>query len=369
MVNKSVAFLDLRVTDDVERRELLAAVDTVLQHGRIVMGPEVDALEAKLADACGRAFAVGVGSGTDAVFLGLKALGIGRGDEVITTALSWIATANAIFLTGATPVFADIQDDLNLDPLSIERVITSRTKAIVPVHYTGKVCNMTALADIAQKHNVAVVEDASQAFGAMHRGRMAGSFGTVACFSMNPMKVFAALGEAGFVVGDDPSLRERLVSLRYNGTINREICIDPSLNCRIDTVHAAMLLARMPRVQRNVEARRRNAKFYERELQGIVRIPQQTDGDYDVYYTYTIRTPRRDALKLYLESQGIETKIQHPLLMPDQPAYRKGALGSFPQASQIVKEVLSLPIHEKLTNADLLRIVSAVKQFFARTDL
>jgi dTDP-4-amino-4,6-dideoxygalactose transaminase len=360
-----IPFLDLRILDDEERRELLEAVDTVFRHGRLVMGPEVEELETQVARHCNRRYAVGVNSGTDALFLALKALGIGTGDEVITTSLSWIATANAIALTGATPVFADIRDDLNIDPGSIRRLITKRTKAILPVHYTGRICDMDELVRIADEHRIHLVEDAAQAFGARYRGKIAGEFGVVSCFSMNPMKVLAACGEAGMVLMDSKDLYERTVALRYNGTVNKETCIQPSLNGRLDTLQAAILLRRLPRVQSLIDKRRQIARWYDELLRGIVRVPEEADFEGGVYYTYTVQSDRRDELRAHLETRGIETKIQHPLLMPDQPAYRDGARGEFKNARKLQASVLCIPMHDKLTREDIEYVAEAVLTLFA----
>ncbi len=349
LMDKRVAFLDLRISDNAERAELLSAIDDVFRHGRIVLGPEVQELEQRVAAHCRRKYAVGVNSGTDALFLGLKSLGIGPGDEVITTALSWIATANAIALTGATPVFADIGNDLNICPESVRELVSAKTKAILPVHYTGKMCEMSALKDIAAANGLHLIEDASQSFDAEYQGRKAGGFGVLGCFSMNPMKVFAACGEAGIIVTDREDLYQRLISLRYNGTINREECVEVSLNGRLDTLQAAILLRRLDRVHALIEKRREIASWYAGQLQGVVDLPQETAGLRDVYYTYTIRCQRRNELKAFLESQGIETKIQHPILMPEQPAYRRAVRGEFPNARRLVSQILCLPVHEKLT--------------------
>lgn len=359
-----VSFLDLRISDVEEKRELLLAVESVFDHGRIVLGPEVQELEEKIASFCGRKYAISVNSGTDALWMGLKSLGIGSGDEVITTALSWVATANAISLTGAVPVFADIGDDLNMDPRSVTKLVTPRTKAIMPVHYTGKVCKMSELAKLAQEFDLPIIEDASQAFSAAYHGRMAGSFGKIACFSMNPMKIFAACGEAGMVLTDDPVLRDRLVSLRYNGTVNREECICPSLNGRLDTLQAAILLRRLPRVEQIVNKRREIASWYKELLSGIVDTPQESGGEFDVYYTYTIRAPRRDDLRQYLESRGIETKIQHPLLMPQQPAYLDMARGEYQNAERLLKRILCIPAHEKLSKDEVVYVASCIRDFY-----
>jgi len=363
-MEKKVPFLDLRITDDQERQDLLTATDNVFRHGRIVLGPEVQELESKIAARCGRKYAVGVNSGTDALYLGLKSLGIGAGDEIITTVLSWIATANAIVLTGATPVFADIRDDLNINPESVEKLITPSTKAIMPVHYTGKVCQMSALMRIAEDHGLLVIEDASQAFDARYQGRLAGSFGDIGCFSMNPMKVFAACGEAGMVVTDREDICEKLIALRYNGTVNREECIEVSLNGRLDTLQAAILLRRLGRVEEIIQKRRQIAAWYDAQLAGVVGIPVEAAGEEDVYYTYQIRATRRDELKAFLETRGIETKIQHPILMADQPAYRPFARGEFSNARRLVKEILCIPCHEKLTRVDVNYTARSIQEFY-----
>ncbi len=359
-----IPFLDLRITDNSERQELLTAIDTVFQHGRFIVGPEVAQFENEMAALCNRKFAVGVDSGTSALFLALKAIGAGPGDEVITTSLSWIATANAIALTGAKPVFADINDDLNIDPESVAQLITPRTRVILPVHYTGKICPIEPLLQVAHKHNLDVIEDASQAFGARHCDCPAGSFGRIACFSMNPMKIFAACGEAGVIVTDEPEIYDRLLALRYNGTVNKETCLEPSLNARLDTIQAAVLLRRLRYVEQIVNKRRQIASWYNDLLAGLVRTPVERDNDYDVYYTYTIQADRRDELKQFLESRGVETKIQHPILMPDQPAYRHKTRGVFPNAQKLIKRILSIPAHEKLTRTDVEHVADCFRRFY-----
>lgn len=367
-MEKKVPFLDLRILDEREREDILSAVENVFRHGRIVLGPEVQELENEIARRCGRKYGIGVNSGTDALFLGLKSLGIGPGDEVITTVLSWIATANAIALNGATPVFADINDDLNIDPASVRKLVTRRTRAIMPVHYTGKVCQMTALMQIAAEHGLLVVEDASQAFDAKQQGRMAGSFGDLACFSMNPMKVFAACGEAGMAVTDREEVYEKMISLRYNGTVNREECIEVSLNGRLDTLQAAILLQRIDRVEEIIRKRREIAGWYDERLAGLVGIPKQEAGEEDVYYTYQIRANRRDELKTFLEARGVETKIQHPYLMADQPAYRHLVNNNdFPNARRLIKQILCIPVHEKLTRDDVEYVAARIREFYEST--
>ena len=360
-----VRYLDLSVRDVALRGELLEAVENVFQHGRVILGPEVEELERKLADYCGRRCAVGVSSGTDALYLALRALDIGSGDEVITTPLSWIATVNAIVLAGATPVFVDIGLDQNINAELIPGAITSRTKAIVPVHYTGLMCDMEKIAGLAADYGLYVVEDAAQAFGARRQGKPAGSAGTIACFSMNSMKILHSYGEAGAVLTDDEETKEKIVALRYCGTVNREDCHHPSLNFRIQTLQAALLLVEMGRVDAIIERRREIARFYAEALDGLVECPREPSEARHVYYTYSVQADRRDELKEFVENRDIETKIHHPILMPHHTAYRGKFRGDIPVAEQLHKRILSIPNHEKMTDEEAEYVAANIREFYA----
>ena len=359
-----VRFLDLSVSDKGERHAILSAVETVLDHGRVVLGPEVQEFERRIADLCGRRHGVGVGSGTDALLLGLKSLGIGSGDEVITTPLSWLATGSAILLNGGTPVFCDIDETLNMDPATIEPLITSRTKAILSVHFTGRLARMPEILEIAKPHGILVVEDGAQAFGATVGNRPCGSFGDVACISFNAMKILGGLGDGGIVLCDDDEVAERVIMLRHSGVVDREYCLTLSHNCRLDTLQAAVLLKRLARYPTIIARRREIAQFYNQELAAIVGTPPLLSNYEDVFYTYTIRTPHRDALRDYLAGLGIETRIQHPILMSEQPAFQGLVRGKSPVAEKLVREILCLPAHEKLSVDDQRFVVGAVKDFF-----
>jgi dTDP-4-amino-4,6-dideoxygalactose transaminase len=360
-----VRFMDLRITDPGERRRLLEAFERMFDHGQFLHGPELFKFEKKFSRACGRRFAVGVGSGTQALYLALRGAGVGKGDEVIMPALSWIATANAVAMTGARPVFCDINEDLNMDPRSAAELVGPRTRVLLPVHYTGKVAPMDDLMALAEARGLTVIEDAAQAYGAVRGGRVAGSFGLMGCFSLNPMKTFASLGEAGMIVFDDESLLDRLSHLRYNGMQNKLQLLEPSLNFRMDTLQAAVLLERMRTTTQVIRARRRLAKIYDRILRDVVELPVEADNEKDIYYTYTIRCDRRDELKEYLSGWGIETQVHHPLLMPAQPPYRlRGWEARVPAACRLVRQVLCLPLNEKLTEYEVKYVASAVRRFF-----
>lgn len=358
-----VRFLDLSVSDPEERRELLAAIGAVLDHGRLVLGPEVQEFEKRIADYCGRKYGVGVGSGTDALILGIKALGIGSQDEVITTPLSWLATGSAILLNGATAVFCDVDETLNMDPTTIEPLITPRTKAIVPVHFTGRLARMPEIRRIAQKHGLLVIEDGAQAFGASLNGKPCGAFGDMACISFNAMKNLGALGDAGIVLTDNAEVSDLLRQLRHSGVVDREHCVTLSHNCRLDTLQAAVLLKRLERYPHVLARRRTIARRYDMELHDIVKTLPRETGYEEAFYTYTIRTPRRDELRSDLSERGIETRIQHPVLMLDQPAFQGRIRGNAPQAARLVKEILCLPVHEKLTDDEQSFIINTVKHF------
>ena len=360
-----VPYRDLSIKDSILKEELLLAVENVLSHGRIILGPEVAEFERQISSFCKRRYAVGMNSGTDALYLSLRSLDIGPGDEVITTPLSWIATLNAITLTGATPVFVDIGDDLNINADLIESAITPKTKAILPVHFTGKICDMEKIIAIAYKHKLFVVEDAAQAFGARRDGIGAGSFGNIGAFSMNPMKVLCGYGEAGAVVTDDKDIYDKLISLRYAGTINKEDCHFPSLNGRLDTIQAAMLLVNLKYLKEKIKRTQEIAQKYTRSLKDIVICPQD-DGTSNVYYSYTIMTPRRDELKDYLESKGIETKIQHPILMPYHAAYKNRYQPKIPNAQRLVNQILCIPNEEILQTEQIDYVIAVIKEFFEK---
>lgn len=363
-----VAYRNLAVRDPELRRRLLDAVDGVLRHGRFILGPEHDAFENEMARYCGRRHGIGVNSGTDALYLALRALGVGPGDEVVTTSLSWIATANAIALTGAKPVFVDIGWDFNIDAGLIEAAITRVTKAIVPVHFTGQLCDIEAIQAIADRHGIAVIEDAAQAFGARKDGRPAGSFGRMSCFSMNPMKVFNGFGEAGLIATDDGALAEKLKILRYGGTVNRHDCQIPSLNGRLDTIQAAMLLVNLETLESKIAARRAIAKRYGERLGDVVRCPAEKPGHVHVFYAYSVLAERRDALMAFLAENGIETQIQHPIPMPFHTAYRDTSAGrvGIPVCEQVVAGILALPNQEDLTEAEQDYVSAKVREFYGK---
>jgi dTDP-4-amino-4,6-dideoxygalactose transaminase len=362
---KLVRFMDLSV-DAPARQKYLAAIDAVLTSGLIVNGPEIGHFERQVADYCGAFDAVGVGSGTAALYLALKCLDIGPGDEVILPSLSFVGTANAVAAVGAHPVFVDIGPDLLIDPSAVESVITSRTRAIMPVHFTGNVCDMDALLAISKERSIPILEDAAPAFGAIYRTRKAGTFGPLGCFSANPMKVLAGIGEAGFVVVQSAVHAARLRELRYHGMRNKELCTEISLNERLDTIQAAILSVRLEGIEQSLSRREAIARRYATHLSNIVEIPKVGSHVRHAWYHYIILCDRRDELGEALAAESIESRVYHPKLMTDHPVHMR-APSLFPVGRRVVDRILCIPMHEKLQNEDVDRVSEVIARFYAKS--
>jgi dTDP-4-amino-4,6-dideoxygalactose transaminase len=365
----TVPYVNLAGQHRALKAELLAAVETVLDRGQFVLGPAVNDFESRFAALCGVKFAIGVGNGTDAITLALRALHIGPGCEVITVPNSFVATASAIVMAGARPVFVDVADDLNIDSKLVERAITPRCRALLPVHLTGRSCDMTALNAIAARHGLHVIEDAAQAVMAEHRGGRVGSFGAAGCFSLHPLKTLNACGDGGVVTTNDPKLADRLSVLRNIGLRSRDDCEIWSGNSRLDSLQAALLLVKLKYVERWTEARRDNARLYWEALADVPRItppPVERQGDRAVYHTFVIQAERRDELKAFLLSRGIETSIHYPIPIHLQRAAADLGYppGSFPNAERQAGSVLSLPIYPELTDAQRTLVVESIRDFY-----
>lgn len=343
-----------------------AAVLAVLESGQLAQGPMVAAFEEKFASMCGVREAVAVSSGTTALILALLAHEIGPGDEVITTPFSFIATANAVLFVGATPVFVDVRaDDFNIDADLIEEKITPHTRAILPVHLYGYPCRMDRITEIAQRHGLAIIEDACQAHGASLNGRCVGGFGT-GCFSFYPTKNLTT-GEGGMITTNDPQIAVRARLLRDHGASTRYHHDILGYNWRMTDIAAALGLAQIAKLDTFTEARRANAAYLSAHLNGVIT-PIEARGYRHVYHQYTVRVPgdgSRDRLREHLHSHGVGSAVHYPLPIHQQPVYReRGYAVSLPVAEQLSREVLSLPVHPSLTQSDLDHICSAVNSFF-----
>jgi len=340
------------------------AIDRVLASGWYILGPEVAAFETEFAAACGAAHAVGVGTGTDAIALILRGLGIGPGDEVITTPLSAAYTALAVIMAGARPVFADIDPERHtLSAAAVEAAITPRTRAILPVHLYGQAADMTALMAVAERHHLAVVEDACQAHLATSEGRTVGTIGVAGAFSFYPTKNLGALGDGGAVVTNDASLAATLKRLRNGGQTSRYHHLEAGINSRLDEMQAAILRARLPRLAGWTAERRQLAARYRSGLTGAsIRVPRECDAGH-VYHLFVIRTARRAALQAHLADAGIETLVHYPVPIPRQPALVSQHPVDCPEGNLACDEVLSLPLHPGLAVADVDAVAASVCAF------
>jgi dTDP-4-amino-4,6-dideoxygalactose transaminase len=350
----NVPLLDLKAQYASIRDQVCAAVAEVLESQVCIMGPKVVDLEKKIAEISNCKFAVGVSSGTDAILCTLMSLDVGTGDEVITTPFTFFATAGCIARLGAKPVFVDIDPKTyNLDVTQLGNAITSRTRAILPVHLFGQMCDMTALSKIAAEHGIPVVEDAAQAISSSWRGQKAGSIGIAGCFSFFPSKNLGAAGDGGMVVTNDPTLFERLTMMRSHGAKPKYFHKLVGGNFRLDALQAAILLAKLPHLSAWSEARRAHAAYYDLRFEGTgVTTPWVHPDCVTIYNQYVIQVPNRGELIDYLKTRGVGTEIYYPLPLHLQDCfhYLGYTEGDFPVAEKAAKEVLALPIYPELTD-------------------
>jgi dTDP-4-amino-4,6-dideoxygalactose transaminase len=365
--NNHIPLVDLQAQYDGLRAEIDNAIQRVIDNSSFIMGPEVQDFEAAFARYLGVSEAVGVASGSAALQLALLACGIGPGDEVITTPHTFFATAEAISQVGATPVFADIQaDTYNLDPELVENAITSRTRAIIPVHLYGQTADMHEIMAVARRHRLKVIEDAAQAHGATHYGRRAGGIGDLACFSFFPSKNLGCYGDGGMVTTADPELAARVRRLRDHGRTGKYEHAEVGWAARLDGLQAAILGAKLPHLDECNDARRAAATRYNALLAGSdVIIPAERAYNCHVYYCYVIRTPKRDELFYELGARGIGAGIHYPIPLHLQPAYKPLGLlpGAFPVSEAAADSVLSLPMYPEITPEQQSVVASAIKAF------
>jgi dTDP-4-amino-4,6-dideoxygalactose transaminase len=341
-----------------------AAIDRVIASGWFVLGPEVEAFEREFAERSGARYAIGVGTGTDAITLILRALDIGPGDEVITSPLSAAYSALAIMMAGARPVFADIDPQrLTIDPQTVTAAITSRTRAILPVHLYGQPADMTALEAIASRHRLAIVEDACQAHLATCAGRPVGTIGVAGAFSFYPTKNLGALGDGGAVITNDTAIAERVRRLRNGGQTSRYHHLEAGANSRLDEIQAAILRARLPLLRHWTERRRTIAAHYRQHLRDrAVTVPPVFDGGH-VYHLFPVLSSNRAGLQEHLEQAGVETLIHYPVPIPRQPAIAAAQPAQCPITDRVCAEVLSLPLYPSLSDAAVAQVVEAAATF------
>jgi dTDP-4-amino-4,6-dideoxygalactose transaminase len=368
----TVPLLDLKAQYAPLRHDLLEAMTRVADSQRFIMGPEVEAFEREVAAVVDVEHAIGVSSGTDALIVALMALGIGPGDEVVTSPFSFFATAGSIVRVGATPVFADIDPTtFNLDIVAATRACTARTKALMPVHLFGQAADMSAVLALADEYKLGVIEDAAQAIGASDHGGLVGSIGNVGCFSFFPSKNVGAFGDAGLVTTNDAPLARKMRLLRNHGMEPKYFHAMVGGNFRLDAIQAAVLRVKLPHLASWTEGRRANAQRYRQMfatagLEGAVRLPAERPDRRHIYNQFVVRVPDRDALKAHLEREGVGTEIYYPVPFHLQACFAKLGYrkGDFPHAEQAAAEVLALPIYPELTTDQQQYVVDRIADFY-----
>jgi dTDP-4-amino-4,6-dideoxygalactose transaminase len=366
--------LDLKAQYRVIKPEVMSAIEAVCDEQGFVLGPRVSAFEEATAQYIGSRYAIGCASGSDALLLSLMAMGVKAGDEVITIPFTFFATASVISRLGAKPVFVDIQPDtFNIDPALIERAITPRTKAIIPVHLFGQCADMAAINEIAKRKKLYVIEDACQAIGAVQQEKRAGVLGDTGCFSFFPSKNLGGFGDGGLITTNDKALADSIAMLRVHGSQVRYLHEAVGINSRLDALQAAVLQVKLKYLDQWTEGRRRNAERY-RQLFGqakhaeCVVLPPTKPGNFHVYNQFTVRAPKRDELRAFLKEKGVGTEVYYPLPMHLQTCYRElgHQKGSFPLSEQAAEEVMSIPIYPELTEAQQGYVVETIAEFYRR---
>lgn len=363
----TIPMLDLRAQYRSLKFEIEEALHEIFESGHFVLGPNVEALEREIAEYHGVKYALGLASGTDALHFSLSALGIKEGDEVITTPFTFIATAETIAYVGAMPVFADIKKDtFNIDSLSVEKKITPRTKAIIPVHLFGQPADMDEIMQLAKKYNLKVIEDCAQAFGAKYKGVKAGGIGDAGCFSFYPSKNLGAYGDGGMMITNNPEIYEKVKLLRNHSTVAPYRHRSIGYNSRLDEVQAAILRIKFRHIDLYNQKRQEVAKLYTTMLGSAVRCPQEFSDRTHVYHQYTIRSAKRDKIQSFLKSDNVSSVVYYPLPLHLQEAFKYLGYkeGDFPETESAAKEVLSLPIYPELESEKVKIIAEIILKWF-----
>lgn len=363
-----VPFVNVPKQYNILKEEILKIFDDVLSRGDLILRKDVEDFEKSIADFIGAKHAIGLNSGTDTMFLTLKALGIGEGDEVITVSHTFVASMAVIVQAGAKPVLIDVKEDFLMDENQLEAAITPKTKAIIPVHLNGRVCEMDKIMEIANKHNLFVIEDAAQALGAKYNGKMAGSFGIAGSFSLYPFKVLGCFGDAGILTTDDDVLAEKIRLLRDHGQKTKTEIVCFGWNSRLDNIQAAILNLKFKYLPEYIRRRREIASLYEKgltDVKGIVLppAPDSNGKNFDTFQNYVLKAERRNELAAFLKEKGVEILIKDPVANHKQPGL---GLTHFilPYSEQLADEVISLPMYPELENEQIEYVINRVKEFY-----
>ena len=365
-----VPFVDVPKQYQIIKEDVLRTIDDVLSRGDLILRKDVEEFEKNIAFLVGTKYAVGLNSGTDTMFLPLKALGIGPGDEVITVSHTFVASIAVIVQVGAKPVLVDVKEDFTMDADKLEAAITEKTKAIIPVHLNGRSCEMDKIMEIAKKHNLIVIEDAAQALGAKYDNKMVGSFGLVGSFSLYPFKVLGCFGDGGIMTTDDEKLAEKVRLLRDHGQKTKTEIVCFGFNSRLDNIQAAILNLKFKYMPQYIQKRREIASIYEKGLSGVsgIKLPPAPASDqkhFDTFQNYVLKAQKRDELYNFLKEKSVETLIKDPVANHLQPGL---GLSNFnlPYSEQLAKEVISLPMYPELSQEQIEYVIDCVKEFYKR---
>lgn len=360
-----IPYVNIGLQHQDDKEELLSKFDELLNSGMFILGDEVKQFEESFAKVCGTKYAIGVANGTDSLMLSMKALGICIGHEVITVSHSYLASASSIALCGATPVLVDVEkDSFNMCPKALESAITEKTKAIIVVHLTGRPAKMDEILEIANAHNIPVIEDAAQAVGAKYKNKTVGSFGQLGSFSLHPLKNLAAAGDAGIITTNDDQLYQYLLKARNHGLKNRDELEFWSVNSRLDALQAAILNVKIKNLNAWNQRRQSIADRYIEALNEVVEVPDYNDDFSPVFHAFVIQTDRRDELQSFLKSKGIDTKVHYPIAIHQQEAAKNVVKHNLSNTEKIVQRILSLPVYPELEDRQVEYVIEQIKNFF-----
>ena len=366
-IRSKIPYVDLGEQYRQEKNELLPLIDKVFQSGNYILGDEVNKLENNIKSFVGTKHCITLNSGTDALLLGLHCLGVKSGDEVITQPNSFIASAATIAHLGAKPVFVDVMDDQSINPEKIKSAITNKTKAIMPVHLTGRIGEFTSITEIAKEHNIPIIEDAAQSIGSIYKNKQAGSLGDVGCFSTHPLKNLNAMGDGGFLTTNSDQINEICRLYRNHGLETRENCKFWGTVSRLDEIQACILNYRFKSIEKFIEGRIRNANLYMELLdKNFVYFPSNRDYAKDTFHTFVIQIDKRDKLKEYLFKNGINTSIHYPrpIHLQTSSKYLKYKKGDFPNTENQSERILTLPINNFVSKEEVFFICEKINKFF-----
>lgn len=359
-----IRYVNLEVSESQYDKEIAPLIKEIFLSGQFISNEKVEEFEKNFALYCGSKYAVALNSGTDALIFALKSLGIKQGDEVITVSNSFIATANSIEEVGATPIFVDVGDDLLMDVSKIKDAITPKTKAIIPVHLMGSVCNMDTIIDIANEYNLKIIEDAAQSVGSKYKDKKTGTFGIIGCFSLHPLKNLSGVTDGGIITTDNEEIAIHIKQLRNHGLVDRDTQNIVGRVSRLNSIDAVVLNYRLKKLASIIERRREIAKLYDAHLKGISGIELVHTGDsvFHTYHTYIIKAQHRDALASYLLQKDIETKIHYPILIHNQKPFQKYNV-TLTNTEKLALEILTLPI-ANVSKSDTEYICKTIANFY-----